>query len=48
MLGCFSLVDFVCCQVEFYASGLSLVQRGPNECGVCPISVIAKTLKVRP
>ena len=28
------LVSVVCCQVEFSASGRSLVQRSPTECGV--------------
>jgi hypothetical protein len=32
--GCLSLVSVVCCQVEVSASGWSLVQRSPNECGV--------------
>ena len=31
--GCFSVVSVVCCQVEVPASGLSLVQRSPTECG---------------
>ena len=31
--GCLSLVTVVWCQVEFSASGLSPVQRGPTECG---------------
>jgi hypothetical protein len=30
-----SLVSVVCCQVEVSASGSSLVQRSPTECGVC-------------
>jgi hypothetical protein len=29
-----SLVSVVCCQVEVCASGWSLVQRSPTECGV--------------
>jgi hypothetical protein len=29
-----SLVSIVCCQVEVFASGRSLVQRSPTECGV--------------
>jgi hypothetical protein len=29
-----SLVSVVCCQVEVSASGWSLVQRSPTECGV--------------
>jgi hypothetical protein len=28
-------VSVVCCQVEVSASGLSLFQRTPTECGVC-------------
>jgi hypothetical protein len=32
--GCLSLVSVVCCQVEVSASGWSLVQRSPTECGV--------------
>jgi hypothetical protein len=32
--GCLSLVSVVCCQVEVCATGWSLVQRGPTECGV--------------
>ena len=32
--GCQSLVSVVCCQVEVSASGSSLVQRSPTECGV--------------
>jgi hypothetical protein len=32
--GCLSLVNVVCCQLEFSASGSSLVQRSPTECGV--------------
>jgi hypothetical protein len=31
---CLSLVSVVCCQVEVSASGRSLVQRSPTECGV--------------
>ena len=31
---CLSLVSFVCCQVEAYASGRSLIQRNPTECDV--------------
>jgi hypothetical protein len=29
----------LCCQVEVYARGRSLVQRSPTDCGVC-LSVI--------
>jgi hypothetical protein len=36
----------VCCQVEISATGWSLVQRSPTECGVS-ISVIVKPRKTR-
>jgi hypothetical protein len=29
------LVQYLCCQVEDYAMGRSLVQRSPTECRVC-------------
>jgi hypothetical protein len=32
--GCLSVVIVVCCQVEVSATGWSLVQRSPTECGV--------------
>jgi hypothetical protein len=32
--GCLSLVSVVCCQVEVFSTGRSLVQRSPTEC-VC-------------
>jgi hypothetical protein len=32
--GCLCLVNVVCCQVEVYPSGRSLVRRSPTECGV--------------
>jgi hypothetical protein len=32
--GCLSFVSVVCCQVEVSASGWSLVQGSPTECGV--------------
>jgi hypothetical protein len=32
--GCPFLASVVCCQVEVSASGQSLVQRSPTECGV--------------
>jgi hypothetical protein len=32
--GCLSLVSFVCCQVEVSATGWSLFQRRPTDCGV--------------
>ena len=31
--GCPSVVSVVCCQVEVSASGCSLVQRSPTDCG---------------
>jgi hypothetical protein len=31
---CLSLVSVVCCQVQGSATGRSLVQRSPTECGV--------------
>jgi len=31
--GCLSVVSVVCCQVEFPATGWSLVQRSPTDCG---------------
>ena len=37
-------LENVCCQVEFFASGWSLIQRTPTECGV---SVMAKSQKMR-
>jgi hypothetical protein len=47
-----SLVSVVCCQVEVFALGLSLVQRSPTEClcvnneastmrGPCPSRAVA-------
>jgi hypothetical protein len=32
--GCLSVVSVVCCQVQFSATGRSLVQRSPTDCGV--------------
>ena len=32
--GCLSLVSVVCCHVDISATGRSLVQRSPTECGV--------------
>jgi hypothetical protein len=32
--GCLCVVSVVCCQVEVSATGWSLVQRSPTECGV--------------
>jgi hypothetical protein len=40
-----SLVSVVCCQVDVSATGWSLVQRSPTECGVS-ISVIVKRRKM--
>jgi len=34
MHGCLSLGRVVCCQVEVFATGWSLAQRSPTECGV--------------
>jgi hypothetical protein len=31
--GCLSLVSVVCCRVEVSATGRSLIQRSPTECG---------------
>jgi hypothetical protein len=38
--GCLSVVSIVCCQVKFSATGRSLVQSSPIDCGVslCVIS----------
>ena len=38
--GCLSVVSGVCCQVEVSATGRSLVQRSPTDCGasLCVIS----------
>ena len=32
---CLTLWNLVCCHVQVFASGWSLVQRSPTECGVC-------------
>jgi hypothetical protein len=32
--GCLSVVSVVCCQVDVSATGWSLVQRSPTDCGV--------------
>ena len=42
--GCLSVVSVVCCQVEVSATGRSLVQRSPTDCGVS-LCVISKNLK---
>ena len=39
--GCLSVVSVVCCQVEVSATGWSLVQRSPTDCGAS-LSVIYK------
>jgi hypothetical protein len=40
-------VSVVCCQVEVSATGWSLVQRGPTECGMSKMCVIVKPRKTR-
>jgi hypothetical protein len=40
-------VSVVCCQVEVSATGWSLVQRSPTECGVSKKFVIVKARKMR-
>jgi hypothetical protein len=45
--GCLSVVSVVCCQVEVSATGWSLVERSPTECGVFKMCVIVKLLKMR-
>ena len=42
--GCLSLVSVVCCQVEVYASGWSLIQRSPTECDVSECDRKASTM----
>jgi hypothetical protein len=44
--GSLSLVSVVCCQVEVSATGWSLVQRSPTECGVSEC-VIVKPRTIR-
>jgi hypothetical protein len=48
--GCLSLVSVVCCQVEVSATGWSLVQRSPTECGVseCDRKASKKMRRPRP
>jgi hypothetical protein len=41
---CLSLVSVVCCQVEVSATGWSLVQRSPTECGVSECDREASTV----
>jgi hypothetical protein len=38
-------VGVYCCQVEFYATGLSLVQRNTAECGVSEYDCEASTVR---
>ena len=40
-----SLVSVVCCQVEVSATGRSLVQRSPTECGVSECDVETLTMR---
>jgi hypothetical protein len=42
------LVSVVCCQVEVSATGWSLVQRSPTECGVSECDREASTRRPRP
>jgi hypothetical protein len=43
--GCLSLVSAVCCQEAVSASGWSLVQRSPTECGVSECDGEASTMR---
>jgi hypothetical protein len=45
--GCLSVVSVVCCQVEVSATGWSLVQRRPTECGVSKVCVTMKPRRKR-
>jgi hypothetical protein len=45
--GCLSLVAVVCCEVEVSATGRSLVQRSPTECGVSEYDIETSTLRRR-
>ena len=42
---CLSVVIVVCCQVEISATGRSLVQRGPNKCGMSESDCEASTVR---
>ena len=42
---CPSLVSVVCCQVEVSATGRSLVQRSPTECGVSECDLDTSTTR---
>jgi hypothetical protein len=44
--GCLSVVSIMCCQVDVCATGWSLVQRSPTECGVSK-SVMVKPRQMR-
>jgi hypothetical protein len=44
-LGCLSVENVVCCQVEVSATGRSLVQSSPTESGVSVCNL--KTLNIR-
>ena len=43
--GCLSVESVVCCQVEVYASGWSLVQGSPTDCGVSECDLETSTLR---
>jgi hypothetical protein len=43
--GRLSIVTVVCCQVEVSASGWSLVQRSPTECGVSECDIEASIMR---
>ena len=40
-----SVVSVVCCQVEVFASGWSLVQRSPTYCGVSKSDLETSTMR---
>jgi hypothetical protein len=47
--GCLSLVNAVCCQLEVYATGRSLVDGSSTECGVSEYHLeTSKTRRLRP
>jgi hypothetical protein len=49
--GCLFVVSVVCCQVEVSATGWSLVQRSPTDCGVskkCDREASKKMRRLRP
>ena len=43
--GCLSLVSVVCCQVAASATGPSLFQRSPTECGLPECNLETSTMK---